>query len=120
MSYDFMMFKPRATLHSMADIQPANLSPQSGEAVKTGLTALFPAIAWEEKGDRGWLGRLAVDGNPYEFRIHAGDDECWTISTSEGNDQPSLVTKVCEELGALAFDGQALLLIDAKGSRPAA
>lgn len=119
MSYDFMMFKPRATLRSMADIQPANLSPQSGEAVKTGLTALFPAIVWEEKGDRGWLGRLAVDGNPYEFRIHAGDDECWTINTSEDNQQTAAIAQICEALGVIAFDGQEMVIIDDQGSRPA-
>ncbi len=119
MSYDFMMFKPRGAVHSMADIQPANLSLQSGEAVRANLTALFPAIEWEDKGDRGWLGRLTFEGNPYEFRIHAGEDECWNINTPEENQGTILIAKICETLQVLAFDGQSLELIDGQGRRSA-
>lgn len=119
MSYDFMMFEPRAMIRAMSEIEPGNLNLQNGDSIKAALTALFPAIEWEHKGDRGWLGRLTVDGSWYEFRLPAGDDECWTISTSEGNDQPDLIAKVCQSLQLLAFDGQMLELIDAAGRRPA-
>lgn len=119
MSYDFMMFKPRRAINAMSEIEPKNLSLQSGDGVKAKLTSLFPTIEWEHKGDRGWLGQLTADGSWYEFRVHAGDDECWTIATSESNHQPELVPRICASLQLLAFDGQALELIDAKGRRPA-
>jgi hypothetical protein len=119
MSYDFMMFAPRGAIGAMADIQPKNLRLQNSEAVKSQLAELFPAIVWEDKGDRGWLGKLSAGDDWYEFRLPGGDDECWTMSTAEDNDQPELVAKVCAALAVLAFDGQALALIDADGSRPA-
>ncbi len=119
MSYDFTMFKPRGTINSMAEIEPANLRLQDGDAIKTKLTALFPAIEWEDKGDRGWLGRLEADGTWYEFRIPAGDDECWNVATSEGNEEAELIVNICASLQLLAFDGQALTLIDANGRRSA-
>jgi len=119
MSYDFMMFKPRRTINAMAEIQPGNLAMQSGEAVKAELSRLYPAITWEYKGDRGWLGELTADGEPYEFRLPAGEDECWTIATTEANSSPALIAKLCAALELLAFDGQSLELIDKDGSRPA-
>ncbi len=119
MSYDFMMFKPRHPIASMSDIEPKNLALQNGETVKAKLTALYPAIEWEDKGDRGWLGRMTVEGEPYEFRLPAGDDECWSINTPEENLDTPLIEKVCQALQLLAFDGQALVLIDSSGRKPA-
>jgi hypothetical protein len=119
MNYDFMMFKPRGAVSSMSDLGAANLSPQDGEAIKARLTALFPAIEWEDKEDRGWVGRLLADGSAYEFRIHAGEDECWTISTPEDNHDTPVIGKICSALQVLAFDGQALELVDDNGRRPA-
>ena len=114
-----MVFAPRGEISAMADIQPKNLELQNSDEIKSALTKLFPATEWEDKGDRGWLGKLKADDDWYEFRLPGGDDECWTISTSEDNEQPQLVSTVCAELDVLAFDGQALALIDAKGTRPA-
>jgi hypothetical protein len=119
MSYDFMMLSPRGDLRSMADIVPSNLEPQNGAAIKAELSTLFPAIAWEDKGDRGWLGRLTVDGEPYEFRVQAGDDECWNINTPEENWDTPLIAKICKALLVVAFDGQALELIDGQGRKSA-
>lgn len=119
MSYDFMMFKPRRAIDAMAQIEPANLVGQSGDTVIAQLTALYPTIQWESKGDRGWLGRLMADGSWYEFRVPAGIDECWTVNTSEGNGQNGLISEICTSLQLLAFDGQTLELIDARGRRPA-
>lgn len=119
MSYDFMMFKPRHRIEVMDDIKPENLAQQMGDDVKILITRLFPSTEWENRGDRGWFGQLTADGDWYEFRIHSGEDECWTIATSEGNPRPELVTKICAALRLLAFDGQSLELIDGNGRRPA-
>ncbi len=120
MSYDFMMFEPRGTINAMADITASNLCLQNAGVIKEKLTRLFPKIEWENKGDRGWLGRLNEDGDAYEFRLPEGDDECWTINTAEENHDTAIVAKICSSLELLAFDGQALELIDASGRRPAA
>lgn len=114
-----MMFKPRRTINAMSEIEPANLCLQGGDGVRAELTGLFPGIEWEYKGDRGWLGRLTADGTWYEFRVPAGEDECWTIATSHDNDEPELISKICAAMRLLAFDGQALVLIDPGGRRPA-
>ncbi|MEI9901709.1 MAG: hypothetical protein WDN31_18195 [Hyphomicrobium sp.] len=88
MSYDFTMFKPRGTINSMAEIEPANLRLQDGDAIKTKLTALFPAIEWGGQGrtadgSAGW--RPTARGT--SFGSPPATTSAGTSPTSEGNEE---------------------------------
>jgi len=115
MSYDFTMFRPKpdiaAEIESLEDLSERTLLPQEPAALVAALSSLFPQLAWRSEADGGWFGSLDGDDTWYEFRIGAEPDYSWSVCTSHGATRRSVVPTICDELGLLAFDGQANVLI---------
>jgi hypothetical protein len=118
MSYDFLIMKPRAEIgaglagiESMDDLGEHTLLRQEPSAVVKALSSLFPSVVWRNEGDGSWLGSLQDDETSYEFRIGAAADYSWSVSTSHRATIGTVVPAICDQLGLLAFDGQANVLI---------
>lgn len=115
MSYDFTMFRPKpdiaTEIESLEDLGERTLLRQEPAALVAALSWLFPQLAWRSEADGGWFGSLDGDDTWYEFRIGAEPDYSWSVCTSHGATRRSVVPAICDELGLLAFDGQANLLI---------
>ncbi|WP_342362723.1 hypothetical protein [Terrarubrum flagellatum] len=119
MTYGFMMMKPRVEIRSAADIDEPALLKQEPEKVKSALSAMLPALAWREEAGGGWFGSFDGDDGWYEFRIGSEPDYIWGVQTSHRASTRKLIGEICRELGLIAFDGQAGMIIDANGERPA-
>jgi hypothetical protein len=118
MSYDFIMMRPRAEItagvmdiESMDDLGEDTLLRQEPSALVEALSSLFPDLAWRRETDGGWFGTLEGDDSRYELRIGAEPDYAWSVCTSHGARSRGLVPVICDQLGLLAFDGQANVLI---------
>jgi hypothetical protein len=118
MTYDFLIMKPRAeigagvvAIESMDDLGEHTLLRQEPSAVVEALSSLFPQVAWRSESDGGWFGSLQDDDTWYEFRIGASADYSWSVSTSHRATAGNVVPMICDQLGLLAFDGQANVLI---------
>ena len=115
MSYDFTIFRPKAgiaaEIESLEDLGERTLLRQEPAALVAALSSLFPALKWRSEADGGWFGSLDGDDAWYEFRIGVEPDYSWSVCTSHLASQRSVVPIICDELGLLAFDGQANVLI---------
>jgi hypothetical protein len=118
MTYDFLIMKPRAeigagvvAIESMDDLGEHTLLRQEPSDVVKALSSLFPSVVWRNEGDGGWFGSLQEDETWYEFRIGAAADYAWSVSTSLGATTGKVIPAICDQLGLLAFDGQANVLI---------
>jgi hypothetical protein len=117
MSYDFLMMKPKVEIRSPNDLSEETLLKQQPEEIIAGLSALFPELTWSPSGG-GWSGYLDGDDTWYEFLIDAKPDYAWSVRTSHLTRRRSLIQPICAALGLIAFDGQAVVIIDADGTRP--
>ena len=119
MSYDFLMMKPKVEIRSQDDLSEETLLKQEPDEIVAGLSAMFPEVTWSRERGGGWSGRLDGDDTWYEFLIDATPDYAWSIRTSHLTRRRGLIQPICAALGLIAFDGQATVLIDAGGTRPA-
>jgi hypothetical protein len=121
MSYDFLIMKPRAgiaaEIESLDDLGEHTLLRQEPGSLVEALSSLFPALAWRNESDGGWLGSLQDDYTWYELRIGAAADYAWSVNTSQRATTRKVIPTICDRLGLLAFDGQANLLIWPAGYR---
>ena len=110
-----MMMKPKADIMSeiegLEDLGERTLLRQDPAALVEALSSLFPELVWRNESDGGWFGSLQSDDTCYEFRIDAGADYAWSVSTSQRATRRSVIPIICDRLGLLAFDGQSNLLI---------
>lgn len=111
MSYDFLMFKPKVEVSAPADLGEATLLKQEPAEVVRALSTLFPSARWRQQSDGGWFGSLDGDDTWYEFRIDAAPSYEWAIRTTHLTRSRKLVPHICNALGLVAFDGQAVALI---------
>jgi hypothetical protein len=111
MSYDFLMMKPKVEISSPDDLGEDTLLCQNPSVLVEALSALFPQLAWQKRDDGGWFGSLDGDDTWYEFRIDAEPDYVWSVHTSHRTNTRKLIPVICDALGVIAFDGQALRLI---------
>jgi hypothetical protein len=119
MSYDFLMMKPKVEIRSSADLgEDTLLKPEPADLVAA-LSAMFPELTWTRSRQGDWFGSLDGEDTWYEFLINAAPDHCWSVRTSHLTRRRSLIQPICKALGLIAFDGQALVIIDADGERPA-
>ncbi len=119
MSYDFLMMKPKAEIRSQHDLGEETLLKQESTELVAALSAMFPELAWSQRGDGGWFGSLQGEDTWYEFSIEPTPDYTWSIFTSHKTHRRSLIQPICKALGLIAFDGQAMVIIGPDGARPA-
>jgi len=120
MSYDFLMFRPCVKIFSQNDLSKDTVELQDPQVVMHGLSSLFPSLSWQQwRADSFWEAQVESDGLWYEFHVGPGRDAAWSIKTSHRATNRPLVQRICRELGVIAFDGQAMLIIDENGARPA-
>lgn len=111
MSYDFLMFKPKRPLASVQDITEEAVLMQEPEVVVGRLQKLYPQARWERSSNGGWFGSLDGPDGRYEFLVSGEPDHAWSIHTSHRASERSLIEEITRELGVIAFDGQAGILI---------
>lgn len=120
MSYDFLIFKPRMPIRSQNDLSEDTVELQNPKIVMRALASLLPSLSWQQRReDSYWEAHVEDDGMWYEFHVGPGDDTAWSIKTSHRTTNHPLVPRICMELEVTAFDGQAMLIIDKNGTRPA-
>ena len=119
MSYDFIMMRPKTEIRSSDDLGEETLFKQEPEEVVAALSVLIPDLTWSRERDGGWSAMLHDEDTWYEFSIYPTPDYCWWIRTSHLTDTRKLVPPICETLGLIAFDGQAMVIIGPDGTRPA-
>jgi hypothetical protein len=117
-SYDFLMFKATVPVNSQDDLSEKTVELQSPDAVKGALAALFPSLSWRESFGNWWARAEDEDGH-YEFQVGVEPSQAWSIHTSHRRSRRDAIANICKALGLVAFDGQAMTLIDERGERPA-
>ena len=115
MSYDFMMMKPKGAIPSIEALSEDTVVAQEPEPIVQALSSLLPATSWQRESDGGWFGRYDGDDTWYEFRINGAPDLVWSINTSHRTHTRSLIQPICNALGVVAFDGQAMVLVKPEG-----
>jgi hypothetical protein len=118
MSYDFLMFKPKVVVNSPADLSDSTVDVQLPEVVMSTLAKLFPTLQWKKAG-RAWWAKVEDDDGHYEFQVSTDPAQAWSIHASFGSSKRDAISLICETLGLVAFDGEAMTLIDERGERPA-
>lgn len=118
MSYDFLMFKPNVRITSQADLSESTVDLQSPDVVMSALGQLFPSLRWNKSG-RAWWAQVEDNDGYYEFQVSAEPSQAWSIHTSHRSSKHDAISLVCGALGLIAFDGQAMKLIDERGERTA-
>ena len=120
MSYDFLVFKPRVPVRSMADLSEQAVAMQDAREVVAGLSRLYPALAWKESKLRDhqprWQAQMEDDETWYEFSVESPSTLAWSIRTSHRASRRAAIAAICRSLGCLAFDGQAMRFTAPDGS----
>jgi hypothetical protein len=118
MSYDFLMFKANVPINSQADLSESTVDFQSPDVVMRALAELFPSLRWIESG-RTWWAHVEHDDGRYEFQVDAEPSQAWSVHTSHRSSKRDNIPLICRTLHLVAFDGQAMKLIDERGKRAA-
>jgi hypothetical protein len=118
-SYSFLMMKPRTAIGSRNDFSESALIKQEPMALVGALSLLFPTLVWSKTHSRGWFASLDHEETWYEFSIGGAPDYAWSIQASHRAQTRNLIPLICKTLGLVAFDGQAMVIVDAEGERPA-
>jgi hypothetical protein len=114
MNYDFLMFKANTAVNSPADLSDSTVDFQSPDIVMSTLTKLFPTLRWNKSG-RAWWAQVEDDDGSYEFQVSTEPSQAWSIHASHRSSKRGAIPVICRALGLVAFDGQAMKLIDERG-----
>jgi hypothetical protein len=118
MSYDFLMFKAKVVVNSQADLSDSTVDVQTPDVVMSALAKLFPTLHWK-KSRRAWWAKVEDDDGYYEFQVSAEPSQAWNIHASHGTSTGDAIPRICKALGLVAFDAEAMKLIDEHGERDA-
>jgi hypothetical protein len=108
MSYDYLLMRLARTVTSPAELDDASLAPLGTfEDVKRSLTGVLSAIRWD---DAARVGALSVEHRWFEFAVFEPEPEvrCVSVRTSFRQDSTDVVEAICDRLGWIAVDGQAM------------
>jgi len=120
MSYDFLMLKTSVPIDSQHDLSEDIVLVQAPEKVMAELSRLLPGLSWGKCfGGFFWEALTEDEEGQYELHVPLEPSQSWSIRTSHRRGRRDLVARICKSLGVVAFDGQAMLLIDERGERPA-
>ena len=120
MSYGFLIFKPKIQINSQHDLSEETVELQHPDHVMRALSELLPSLSWSRiYADSFWEALTEDDHGRYEFHVGPEIKEAWSINTSHRTTTRSLIPRICKALGVIAFDGQAMKIIDENGERPA-
>jgi hypothetical protein len=119
MSYEYLMFKASAPIKSMNDLSEETVELQDPAGLMKQLSAILPALSWTRVDGSFWEALCDDGAARYEFRIPLTPKQSWRVHTSHRVTARPLVPILCSKMGLVAFDGQAMTLIDKDGERPA-
>src|SRR5262245_59379172 len=104
MAYTYLFFRPlRLPLQAHELSETTVLALEDAAAVRAALDSALPAIAWKDE-----RGRADIDGQWVEFYLPGGQRQTLALRCSLRADYRAIVQRLCDRLGWLAFDEQAM------------